>query len=161
DEDLGALEEHDTVAAFLARALHIPYSSNPTYALAERDPRLMGDQIRRAFDVVLRHIAAERGLLVLVDDAHFLDPQSAFVLRELVRPSRNQRVVLVAFALPQLLEGEGSRSPLAAVPARGMELEPLDARASREFARSLVRGSLESSALELLVKRAAGNPLYL
>ena len=42
-----------------------------------------------------------------------------------------------------------------------MRNSPLDARASREFARSLVKGSVESSALELLIKRAAGNPLYL
>jgi serine/threonine protein kinase/tetratricopeptide (TPR) repeat protein len=161
DEDDAALEDHDTIAAFVSRALHVPYHNNASYSLAERDPRLMGDQVRRAFDVILRHLASKKGLVVLVDDAHFLDFQSAQVLRELVRPERGQPIVVMAFALPQILDGEGSKSPLAGVHSKSMEIEPLDARASREFARSLVKGSLESSALELLVKRASGNPLYL
>lgn len=161
DEDDAALEDHDTIAAFVSRALHVPYHANASYGLAERDPRLMGDQVRRAFDVILRHLASKKGLVVLVDDAHFLDHQSAQVLRELVRPERGLPIVVLAFALPQILDGEGSKSPLAGLHTKSMEIEALDARASREFARSLVKGSVESGALELLVKRASGNPLYL
>src|SRR5262249_48008422 len=42
-----------------------------------------------------------------------------------------------------------------------LELSSLDARASREFARSLVKGAFEAGSLEIIVKRALGNPLYL
>jgi hypothetical protein len=161
---LPAAEEPDraTVAAFLCVALRIPTPDVPSVEAARGDPRLMGEQVRRAFDVLLRGFAAKAGLAVLVDDAHVVDQVSAEILVGLTHLERGIRAAVVAFGLPTMQDPDSPfRSPFSADHARAVELSSLDARASREFARSLVKGLFEASALEHLVKRAAGNPLYL
>jgi eukaryotic-like serine/threonine-protein kinase len=155
-------EERATVAAFVAAALKIPHPDLPPVTAARSDPRLMGAQVRRCLDILLRQLARKSGLIVLVDDAHLLDQASAQVLAGLAKPRRGVRVAVFAFGLPALVDDKAKpRSPLAEQPTKTIELSALDARASREFARSLVKGSLESGSLEILVKRAQGNPLYL
>lgn len=154
-------EDRATLAAFLAQAMKVPWPDIPPLEAARRDPRVMGGQICRALDIVLRWRASKRGLVALVDDAHLADQPSAFVLGNLVKPDRNLRVVLVVFTLPNVLEEDSVRASFPLAGAKVLELEPLDLRASRELARSLVGRPLEASALEVLVKRAGGNPLFL
>jgi serine/threonine protein kinase/predicted ATPase len=155
-------DERSNVAAFLASALRISAPNTPALESARTDPRFMGDQIRRAFDVLLASMAKESGLVVLADDAHLIDHSSAQILAALARPERGLRIAIVGFGLPAMLdENAPSKTAFATQLAQATELSALDSRASRELARSLVKGSLESTALETLVKRGAGNPLYL
>ena len=52
---------------------------------ARWDPRLLGERLCFALEVVLRGAADRRGLVLLVDDAHHIDIQSARVLRRSIR----------------------------------------------------------------------------
>lgn len=164
-EEAEAEEDRAVIAAFLCEALGVEYPDIPPVIAAHADPRLLGQQLSRALVVVLRALADEAGLVVLVDDAHLLDAKSAQLLSELTDPQRRVPVAVVAFALPTILDADTrERSPLVADPARPREtvqLGPLEPRASREMARSLVDGVVASDALELLVRQASGNPLYL
>jgi hypothetical protein len=160
----GAIEEHRaSVLGFACEALRIPNQEIPTVISARYNTRLFGEQMRRALDVILRSLAEPRGLVVLIDDAHLLDQQSALVFARVLAEPGELCFSLGAFSLPSLLDLETRMpSPLAALDATRIELTPLDPRASREFARSLVKGgAIASPALEHLVNRAAGNPLYL
>ncbi|MCA9555099.1 MAG: protein kinase, partial [Myxococcales bacterium] len=160
----GAEEDRAVIAAFLCEALGVEYPDIPPVVAARHAPRLLGQQMRRALDVVLRALAEESGLVVLVDDAHLLDRQSAQILFALTDPAQRSRAAVVAFALPTLVDPDNrGGSPLAGPreDAETVELGALEPRASREMARSLVKGAVQAEALERLVQRAAGNPLYL
>jgi serine/threonine protein kinase/tetratricopeptide (TPR) repeat protein len=162
--EAGAEEDRAVIAAFLCEALGIAYPDIPPVVAARHAPGLLGQQMRRALDVVLRALAEETGLVILVDDAHLLDRQSAQILFGLTDPEQRARAAVVAFALPTLVDTDSrGASPLSAHrdDLETVELGPLEPRASREMARSLVRGAVQSDTLERLVQRAAGNPLYL
>jgi serine/threonine protein kinase/predicted ATPase len=162
-EGSGSVEEQRAIVlGFACEALRMPAPEIPPVVSARFHTRLFGEQMRRALDVILRALAEPRGLVVLIDDAHVLDNQSALVFARLLAEPNELCFSLAAFSLPSLLDTETrAPSPLAYVDAARIELAPLDPRASREFARSLVKGTIASPALEHLVNRAAGNPLYL
>jgi predicted ATPase len=158
-------ERRRGLAAFLAEGLGLPAPEHPLLEAARREPPLLGEEVRRAFELVFERLALERGLVLLIDDAHALDPQSARVLARLLQPARSLPIGLVVFALPHFLERDTRHaSPLAALDAleaEVMELLPLEPRAMRELTRSLAKSPLEGATLEQLVTRAGGNPLYL
>lgn len=157
--------ERATVVAFVCEALGIQYPEIPPVIAAKSDPRLLGEQMRRAIGLVLSAVSTPDGMVVLVDDVHLLDRQSAAVFAELLDPSRTVPLALIAFALPHFLDAdERSQWPLGDIDqmmAEVIELSALEARPARELARSVVTHELESEALEALVGRARGNPLYL
>lgn len=163
--DVDAEEERATVAAFAARALQIHQGEVPLLLAVLNDPRQLAEQIRRALDILLVGLAHPGGLIVLVDDAHLLDHESARVLTGLLRPDRQLPIAVVAFGPAQLLSEESrDRSPLGDLEelhVETMDLLPLEARASREMTRALVKGEVEASSLELLVTKTEGNPLFL
>lgn len=158
-------EDRAVVAAFLCEALGVDYPDIPPVVAARHDPRLLAQQLGRALDVVLRALAEQAGLVVLVDDGHLLDRRSAERLAALTDPGRRVPLAVVVFALPTILDADTrERSPLVADATRAREtvqLGPLEPRASREMVRSLVGGGLATDALELMVRQASGNPLYL
>lgn len=159
-----AEEDRAVIAAFLCEALGVAYPDIPPVVAARHDPRLLGQQLRRALDVVLRALAEEAGMVILVDDAHLLDGHSAEILHGLTDPKHRVPIAVVAFALPTILDPDTRERSSLIADSGGREtvqLGPLEPRASREMARSLVNGPVQADALEQLVQRASGNPLYL
>jgi hypothetical protein len=163
--DVDAEEERATVAGFAALALRVQHPELPPVLAVKGNPQQVGEQIRRALDVLLRGLARPSGLIVLVDDAHLLDRPSAEALARLLEPSRALPVSVIAFALPHFVETDhGERSPLGdleALAGERVELQPLDGRASRELVRALLLRNVESSTLEELVAKGQGHPLFL
>jgi serine/threonine protein kinase len=156
------IDDRDAIAAFLAEALEVAIPEASVVKAARGDPRLMGAEARRALDLVLRGMSKKNGLVVLADDAHLIDDESAFVLRELVRPDRGVQVSLLAFGLPNLVDAtSGNASILASEDCVVVDVPPLEAEPARSVVRSLLDGPIEGDALEILVQRAQGNPLHL
>ncbi len=156
-------EDRAIVLGFACEALRIPIREIPPVIAARYNPRLFGEQMRRALDVVLRSLAEPRGFVVLVDDAHLVDHQSTLVFARMLSAPYELSFSLAAFSMPSLLDtGTRAPSPLASIESTQIELLPLDPRASREFVRSLVHGgAVAARSLEHLVNRGAGSPLYL
>lgn len=165
DQGLDGDTERATVAAFVCEALAIEYPEIPPVTAARNDPRLLSEQIRRALAILFRNVSMPDGLVILIDDAHFVDRQSAALFAELIDPDQEIPLAIQAFSLPHFLDLEGSSvSPLADVDrmmAEVIELLPLEPRPSREAVRRLLDSEIEADALETLVNRAKGNPLYL
>ncbi|MCK6552950.1 hypothetical protein L6R52_44415, partial [Myxococcota bacterium] len=161
EEGLDPDPDRAALAGFLCAALGVHAPEPPRVAAARHDVCLMGDEVARAFDVLLASFAERRGLVVIVDDAHLLDAESAAVLSGLVRPERGLRVAVVQMALPNLSDRTADLVDRMRAEGELVELEPLDGRACRELVRSLVKRPIEASSLEHLVTRASGNPLYL
>ena len=104
------------------------------------------------------------GVVVVVEDAHWLDPLSRDLLESLSRTIVRAPVLLMVTTRPD-------GTPLAGLPlARGshvadLVLEPLGAEASavlvRERHRALVGSEPDPEVLETIVGRAEGNAFYL
>jgi DNA-binding CsgD family transcriptional regulator len=117
-------------------------------------PALAVGQIRRR----LASMGGRRPALVVVDDAHLLDDQSAVTLlglastgaaRALVTVRAGERVPDAVTALWK----DGFLSPL--------QLAALDRAATRSFVARCVGGEVAESTAELLWQVTQGNPLYL
>jgi predicted ATPase len=118
---------------------------------AEAAPFLLG----LAVLTVLNDLSRARLLVCLIDDAHWLDPESAQVLAFVARRLRNERILMLFAARDQLEAGAFSGIPELAVQALGLDdaVEvllgaageiPLDRQVARDIA-----------------ARAEGNPLAL
>lgn len=156
-------EERALVLALLGEALDVPCPPSPVLEATQRDPRLMAIETRRALDLALRERARAKGLVILVDDAHQLDRPSAEVLRGLAEHrGAPAAVVVVAFGLPTMEdEPPAGRAPWIADRVEMLPLGPLDAGAARQIARLVLAAPVRPDALEILVQRSGGNPLYL
>lgn len=156
-------EERALVLGLLGDALDVPFPPTPALEAARRDPRAMAVELRRALDLALRERARAKGLVILVDDAHQLDRPSAEVLRGLAEHrGPPAAVVVVAFGLPTLTEEPPhGRAPWIPERVEVLTLGPLDAGASRQIARLVLAAPVRPDALEILIQRSGGNPLYL
>lgn len=99
---------------------------------------------------LLAEAAADQPLLLIVDDAHWLDPNSQDVLAFVARRLESEPIALVA----AVRDGEPSRLTTANLPT--MRPQPL----SNEAAAELLKG-LSPAKRERVLTAAAGNPLAL
>jgi DNA-binding CsgD family transcriptional regulator len=100
----------------------------------------------------LADVAERRPLLVLVDDAQWMDDASARTLGFLARRLQAEGIGLV-FAVRTEIE------PLADLPV--LTVRGLDAADSRALYSSVARGPVSEAILERFIAEAAGNPLAL
>jgi hypothetical protein len=103
---------------------------------------------------LLAEAAVERPVLLLADDAQWMDPASQQALAFLARRVASDRIVLLATHR----ENEAGALLDAAVPA--MSLAPLDAESAAVLL-DRVAGALDASTRSRLLDAARGNPLAL
>jgi DNA-binding CsgD family transcriptional regulator len=120
-------------------------------------PAVSGDRltVSAATMGLLAAAAEEKPLLVVIDDAHWLDAASAdallFALRRLAADN-------IAF-LVAVREGEGG--PFAGLGLEELDLRGLDAEASSELLSGAVKEKLAQGVQQRLQEVAGGNPLAL
>ncbi|MEV0829285.1 ATP-binding protein [Nonomuraea rubra] len=103
---------------------------------------------------LLAEVAADRPLLVVAEDAHWLDRASADVLTFVARRIESEPIVMIA----TLREGEPSPLREAGLPV--MTAGRLSGQAAAELLDSTAPG-LTPAARERILEQAAGNPLAL
>jgi DNA-binding CsgD family transcriptional regulator len=98
-----------------------------------------------------------RPMVLAIDDAHLLDPPSAALTHLLVREG--------ATLLGTLRTAEPVPPPISALWTEGLlshaELAPLTDDESRRLLTALVRGQVEASSAQRLIRLGGGNPLLL
>ncbi|NYJ03190.1 DNA-binding CsgD family transcriptional regulator [Nocardioides thalensis] len=119
-------------------------------ALPEEDGSLL---LRLATGNLLTGLAAEKPLLFLVDDFHWMDHASRSVLGFVLRRLDGAPVVTVASA-------RGTEVPSGLERARVIDLGPLDDVSARALLGSRYP-SLVGAALKTVLRESAGNPLSL
>ena len=141
----------------------------PILELDERLPRPQRDALEVAFGLspgpapspflvalavlgLLSEAARERGLLCVIDDAHWLDRASAQALGFAARRLAVERIAIV-FAAREI--GEALRS----LPE--VHVEPLGHRDARALLESALPAPLDDQVLERLIVETRGNPLAL
>ncbi|MDC3962149.1 serine/threonine-protein kinase [Polyangium jinanense] len=126
---------------------------------ARRDPMLMGDQIRLAFEDLVEGVTTSRPLVLVLEDLHWGDGPTVKLLDRLLRNLHASPLFVLALGRPETLE---------LFPGIFAEREVHHLRLSglsRRAAATLVRRSLGDEAREedvqVIVDRAAGHPLFL
>jgi tetratricopeptide (TPR) repeat protein len=147
------------VAAFLGELLGTPFPDDVQLRAARRDPMLLGDQMRRAWEDFLRAECAARPLVLVLEDLHWGDlPTLKFVDAALRHLETRPFLVLglgrpeVHEVFPDLWSGRGVEE---------VHLGRLPKRAGESLVRSALGPDVSSEAVTGLVERADGNALFL
>ncbi|GAA3050247.1 AAA family ATPase [Actinokineospora globicatena] len=113
--------------------------------------------LRLAVVDLLRELAERHSVLLVLDDAQWLDPASAEVLAFAARRVVDNRVwVLVA----ERADGSPTTADLAPSPVTEVELTGIDADAVAELLRTRLVRPLSSATVDRVVAASAGNPFY-
>jgi class 3 adenylate cyclase len=108
----------------------------------------------------LEHLAAERPLVVVIEDIHWAEPTLLDLIEHLVGWSRDAPILLVCPARPELLELQTGRG-WDALGATTLRLEPLPADATGQLIDALPGGhALPATVEERIAAAAEGNPLF-
>jgi len=133
----------------------------PDEALLDADPRHLFNAIVTAIGDLIDSVCEEQPVVVVVDDAHHMDPASADLAFTLVGDGQPRQLMFVLTSQSKL--GAGGE-PRAHDGLSWLSLRPLDHEASRELLLSLGQPSTDDGPVEGATDRlalAAGNPLYL
>ena len=120
-------------------------------------PLAARDRFQDAWVSFLADIAADRPLVIEIEDLHWAEDQLLELLERLVRDTAGP-MLLVATARPELVEerpGWGAR-----VPGRTVELEALSAEDAVRMMDELLGGTLPVELRDVVVHRAEGNPFF-
>jgi tetratricopeptide (TPR) repeat protein len=148
------------VARFLGELAGIPFGDDDVQLVAaRRDPELMGDQMRRAWEDFLAAECRDRPLLVEVDDLHWGDLPSVMLLDTALRALAARPFLVLALARPEvhlmfpsLWEDRG---------ATEVRLAPLPRRAGERLVRAVLGEGVGGATMDRLLDLAGGNPFYL
>jgi class 3 adenylate cyclase/tetratricopeptide (TPR) repeat protein len=135
----------------------------------ERIERIQGEamekQLLRSMAQVLRALAAERPLVLILEDLHWADLSSIELLEDLLEHARSHPIVFVNVFRPGFAATSGrilevAREKHAARHAE-MPLRPLDPADSKQLIDNLFRSSdVPAATRSLIEEKARGNPFY-
>ncbi len=136
----------DGVTARLASALGLTVEPFPVEELFWAVRRL------------LAHLAADREVVLVVEDVHWAEPTLLALIEHLVQ-SVDAPVLILCPSRPELLEEAPAWS--TGERASRIALEPLDADDAKSMIESVLgRGSLDTDVLERVFTASEGNPLF-
>jgi tetratricopeptide (TPR) repeat protein len=150
----------ERVAWFIGELLGAPFDAGESVqiASARRDPQLMADQMRRAFeDFVCAELAARPVLLVL-EDLQWGDSALASFVDSALRVAAGKPLMVVASGRDEVRERFPNLWAERAV--REIRLVDLATRSAAKLVRAMLP-TLAAERVGTLVDLAAGNPLFL
>lgn len=134
-------------------------TDNQELLAARRDPVLMRDRIRFAFEDLVYALTENRPLVLLLEDLHWGDLPSIKVLEMAAQKLRDRPVFIFALGRPELLETFPKLftewSPAT------IRLSGLSRRACQNFITRIVGDRVTDDVMNSLIERSAGHPLFL
>ncbi|WP_437893049.1 serine/threonine-protein kinase [Sorangium sp. So ce124] len=148
------------VAPFLGELVGAPFPDDDVQLrAARRNPMLMGDQLRLAWEDFLRAECAVQPVLLLLEDLHWGDLPTVTMVDAALRNLKDRPFMVMALGRPEVHE----LFPKLWDERRGhkLRLAGISRRSSERLVRQVL-GERESPALvATLVERADGNAFYL
>jgi class 3 adenylate cyclase/tetratricopeptide (TPR) repeat protein len=143
----------------LGDMLGLSIPDNPTTAAFS--PRLRQEALGAAAADLLSSWAHQRPLLLIVDDAHWLDEASAKLASGLARAIARLRVVILLVRRPQPASPAGLEQELARLDhADQLELNELAPGEIAQLSAARLRGPIDQLALAVVQALAQGNPFF-
>lgn len=148
------------VVEALAELCRVPLGDviDPNRRTAVQDPRFIGDPLCEAFVDFLRAECAAHPVLLVIDDVQWGDALSAHLIESALRELAGAPFMVLGFCRA---ESDNPWWQLQFAPLLSIPLQPLGKRASQRLVRQLLKSTLSTEAVDSMVRRAGGNPLFL
>ena len=159
--ELHVREEPARVAAFLGElcGARSPDEESVQLRAARRDPTLMGDQVRRAFEDFVRAECQAQPVILVLEDLHWGDLPTVRLVDGVLGSLADHSLMVLMLARPEV---HALFPRLRANPRLNeVRLGPLPARASEKLIRAVLGDRADTSTVKLVVERAGGNAFYL
>ncbi len=134
-------------------------AENAELRAARRDPVLMGDRLRLAFEDLVDSVTQNRPLVLVLEDLHWGDVPSVKLLDVSFRKLRTRPFLVLALGRPEMLEAFpglfAERSP------HTIRLSGLSRRACQNLVRRVLGDKATNETIANIVDRSAGHPLFL
>ena len=149
------------VTEFLGELVGTPFPEEDRVQLraARRDPVLLGDQMRRAFEDFVRAECGARPVLLVLEDLHWGDLPSIKLVDAALRHLETRPFMVLAVGRPELHElfpnlwaGRGLHE---------IHLGRLPRRAGERLVRDVLGEAATEALIQSLLERADGNVFYL
>jgi serine/threonine protein kinase/tetratricopeptide (TPR) repeat protein len=154
-------EDAARVAEFLGELVGTPFPDHDSARLraARREPALMGDQMRRAWEDFLVAECQAHPLLVVIEDLHWGDAPSVQMMGAALQQLHEQPLMMLALARPEARELFPKLVNASGV--QELRLGPLSRKASKRLGREVLGDSVPEVYVERIVERSTGNALFL
>jgi eukaryotic-like serine/threonine-protein kinase len=148
-------------ACFLGEIASVPFDGegHPELRAARGDPRLMGEQMRAAWEELLEAECGAHPVLVLIEDLQWADAPTVRFLDDALRHRSRLPWMVLALARPEvhdvyldLWKGRNLQE---------IRIKPLARRASERLLHEVLGDGVGAETLTRLAARADGNPFYL
>ncbi len=154
-------EDVARVSEFLGEIAGVPFGGEDSVQLraAREDPILMGDQLRRAFEDLVRAEAAAHPLLLVLDDLHWGDLPTVRLCDAALRAAHDLPFMILALGRPEIDNvfarlWEGRR-------VTRLELGELSRKACERLIERTLGSGTAPGLVARLIERAAGNAFFL
>jgi tetratricopeptide (TPR) repeat protein len=154
-------EDAIRVTAFLGELAGVPFPEDECAALrpARTDARLMGDQMRAAWESFLEAECAAQPVLLVLEDMHWGDLPTVQLVDGALRHLSDRPFMVLALARPDVFE----RFPRLWEErgATDLKLPRLGKRASERLVREVLGDAVQPAVAARMVEQADGHVLYL
>jgi tetratricopeptide (TPR) repeat protein len=147
------------VAEFVAEVAGLRLA-NPSeqVAAARRDPRLMGERIRRAWRSWIKGEAARGPVLFVLEDLQWGDLPTVKLIEEMLHDLSQEPIFVLALARPEI---DAAFPSIWSRVVERMPLNRLSKKAATTFVRSMLEPEREPNVVDRIVTLASGNALHL
>ncbi|MBL9023726.1 MAG: protein kinase [Myxococcales bacterium] len=154
-------DDRDRVTAFLGELVGVPFpdETHPLLPVVRADPARKGDQIRAAWEDLLRAELDAAPVVLVLEDLHAADAPSVALIDATLRAFAERPLFVLALARPEV---EKTYPDLWAERALvRLNLRPLGPEASRRMVREALGEEVSALLVERIVSRGDGNAFFI
>jgi hypothetical protein len=150
----------ERVSEFLGELIGVPFPDENSVKLraARNDPKVMSDQVSRAFVDYLYAETAQRPVLLVLEDLHWGDPLTVKLIDTVLRQSEGRPFMVLALARP---EAANLFPRMWSGRVQELSLRALGKRACERLAQQILGPKVPDLTIARIAARSDGNALYL
>ena len=150
--------ERQLLTPLLGDLLDLPIPDNETTAAF--DPELRQEALFALVIFLIQSWAAQRPLLITIEDAHWMDETSKELTLALSRILTGLPVLLALVFRPAVSKEETWLSEIERLPGLHLKLGELSSAGIAELVTNRIRGKADTLALSLIQTQSQGNPFF-